>query len=81
MYPAAGDLSAIDTTFVMDGEAYQLLMDTLDRDIRNQLMNLLCVRAYTKSLLSRVGEEQGTLCVPKGVRYAQRTLQLLKKLT
>jgi hypothetical protein len=40
-YQAAGDFSAIDPTFVFDGEAYRLLLDTLDRDLRHALVNLL----------------------------------------
>jgi len=40
-YQAAGDFSAIDPTFVFDGEAYWLLLDTVDRASRQSLMNLL----------------------------------------
>lgn len=40
-YQAAGDFSAIDPTFVFDGQAYRLLSDTIDLRSRKLLVNLL----------------------------------------
>ena len=40
-YQVVGDFSAIDPTFVFDGEAYRLLLDTVDRASRQSLVNLL----------------------------------------
>jgi hypothetical protein len=40
-YQAAGDFSMIDPTFVFDGEAYRLLLDTIDRESRQSLVELL----------------------------------------
>ena len=63
-YQAAGDFSAIDPTFVFDGEAYWLLLDTLDRDLRNSLVNLLDGEviypdraSFSGAVRARIGEE------------------------
>jgi len=52
LYQAAGDFSAIDSTFVFDSKTYRLLLDSLDYDICKQLTTLLDVNFIYKNRAS-----------------------------
>jgi hypothetical protein len=87
-YQAAGDFSAIDPTYVFDGKAYQLLLDTVDHESRKSLVNLLDGEViypdranFSSAVRACIGEEifaqyGVVICeaADKGRRYFQEKL-------
>ena len=87
-YQAAGDFSAIDPTYVFDGEAYRLLLDTVDRESRKSLVKLLDGEviypnrtSFSGAVRACIGEEAFSqhgvvICeaADKGRRYFQEKL-------
>jgi hypothetical protein len=87
-YQAVGDFSAIDPTFVFDGQAYRLLLDTVDLRSRKLLLNLLDGKfiypnraSFSGAVRACIGEEAFAqygliICeaANKGRRYFQEKL-------
>ena len=87
-YQAAGDFSAIDPTYVFDGKAYRLLLDTVDHESREVLVNLLDSEviypdrtSFSNAVRTCIGEEAfaqygRVICAAadQGKRYFQEKL-------